>query len=160
MRPVQTGSYEVTTEPAPGARRRPPGPADESSRRHEALHQLGSDRPGETSRLVFSQHQLLEICALFGTLIADLDGVYDPSQYNDRLLLGLNRPASCSTSCSTYPSLPMATVPCPSVCGWSARLLPRPHPCRRQRYPTCWSVKGRPKAVRQPAALTRSATSA
>lgn len=34
-------------------------------------------------------HQLLEICALFGTLIADLDGVYDPSQYNDRLLLGL-----------------------------------------------------------------------
>ena len=34
-------------------------------------------------------HQLLEICALFGTLIADLDGVYDPSNYNDRLLLGL-----------------------------------------------------------------------
>ena len=34
-------------------------------------------------------HQLLEICALFGTLIADLDGMYDPSQYNDRLLLGL-----------------------------------------------------------------------
>ncbi|HKH35599.1 MAG TPA: recombinase family protein [Rubrobacter sp.] len=34
-------------------------------------------------------HQLLEICALFGTLIADLDGVYDASQYNDRLLLGL-----------------------------------------------------------------------
>jgi hypothetical protein len=34
-------------------------------------------------------HQLLEICALFRTLIADLDGVYDPSQYNDRLLLGL-----------------------------------------------------------------------
>ena len=34
-------------------------------------------------------HQLLEICALCGTLIADLDGIYDPSQYNDRLLLGL-----------------------------------------------------------------------
>jgi DNA invertase Pin-like site-specific DNA recombinase len=33
-------------------------------------------------------HQLLEICALFGTLIADLDGIYDPGQYNDRLLLG------------------------------------------------------------------------
>jgi len=31
-------------------------------------------------------HQLLEICALFGTLIADLDGIYDPSQYNDRFL--------------------------------------------------------------------------
>jgi DNA invertase Pin-like site-specific DNA recombinase len=39
----------------------------------------------EMSRLAHSSkdwHQLLEICALFGTLIADLDGVYDPSQYN------------------------------------------------------------------------------
>jgi DNA invertase Pin-like site-specific DNA recombinase len=34
-------------------------------------------------------HQLLEICALFGTLIADSDGIYDPAQYTDRLLLGL-----------------------------------------------------------------------
>jgi DNA invertase Pin-like site-specific DNA recombinase len=34
-------------------------------------------------------HQLLEICALFSTLIADADGIYDASQYNDRLLLGL-----------------------------------------------------------------------
>jgi DNA invertase Pin-like site-specific DNA recombinase len=34
-------------------------------------------------------YQLLEICGLFGTLIADLDGLYDPSDYNDRLLLGL-----------------------------------------------------------------------
>lgn len=34
-------------------------------------------------------HQLLEICAMFRTLISDLDGIYDPSDYNDRLLLGL-----------------------------------------------------------------------
>ena len=34
-------------------------------------------------------YQLLEICALFDTLIADADGVYDPANYNDRLLLGL-----------------------------------------------------------------------
>src|SRR6202030_51520 len=34
-------------------------------------------------------HQLLEICALFDTLIADSDGVYDAANYNDRLLLGL-----------------------------------------------------------------------
>lgn len=34
-------------------------------------------------------HQLLETCGVFGTLIADLDGIYDPSEYNDRLLLGL-----------------------------------------------------------------------
>jgi DNA invertase Pin-like site-specific DNA recombinase len=46
----------------------------------------------EMSRLTRSNadwHRLLEVCALFGTLIADLDGIYDPAQYNDRLLLGL-----------------------------------------------------------------------
>lgn len=46
----------------------------------------------EMSRLARSckdWHQLLEVCALFGTLIADLDGIYDPAHYNDRLLLGL-----------------------------------------------------------------------
>ena len=34
-------------------------------------------------------HQLLELCALFRTLLADADGLYDPTDYNDRLLLGL-----------------------------------------------------------------------
>ena len=34
-------------------------------------------------------YQLLELCAIFGTLICDLDGLYDPATYNDRLLLGL-----------------------------------------------------------------------
>jgi excisionase family DNA binding protein len=46
----------------------------------------------EVSRLARScrdWYQLLEICALAGTLIADSDGVYDPMLYNDRLLLGL-----------------------------------------------------------------------
>jgi DNA invertase Pin-like site-specific DNA recombinase len=46
----------------------------------------------EMSRLARSSkdwHQLLELCALFGALIADLDGVYNPAEYNDRLLLGL-----------------------------------------------------------------------
>lgn len=46
----------------------------------------------EMSRLARSNkdwHQLLELCALFHTLIADLDGMYDPALYNDRLLLGL-----------------------------------------------------------------------
>ena len=31
-------------------------------------------------------HQRLETCALFGTLIADLDGIYAPNQSTDRLL--------------------------------------------------------------------------
>jgi DNA invertase Pin-like site-specific DNA recombinase len=34
-------------------------------------------------------HRLLEICALTHTLILDEDGLYNPGQYNDRLLLGL-----------------------------------------------------------------------
>jgi DNA invertase Pin-like site-specific DNA recombinase len=34
-------------------------------------------------------HQLLELCALAGALLADPDGVYDPAEHNDRLLLGL-----------------------------------------------------------------------
>lgn len=34
-------------------------------------------------------HRLLELCALSGTLILDEDGLYDPADFNDRLLLGL-----------------------------------------------------------------------
>lgn len=34
-------------------------------------------------------HRLLEICALSNTLILDEDGIYDPSHFNSRLLLGL-----------------------------------------------------------------------
>lgn len=34
-------------------------------------------------------YRLLDMCALSHTLIADNDGLYDPRQYNDRLLLGL-----------------------------------------------------------------------
>jgi DNA invertase Pin-like site-specific DNA recombinase len=59
--------------------------------------EVGLDHVGlilgiEMSRLARScrdWYQLLEVCAIFGTLIADLDGVYDPANYNDRLLLGL-----------------------------------------------------------------------
>jgi DNA invertase Pin-like site-specific DNA recombinase len=46
----------------------------------------------EMSRLARSGadwYQLLELCALSGALLADADGVYDPVDYNDRLLLGL-----------------------------------------------------------------------
>jgi hypothetical protein len=34
-------------------------------------------------------HRLLEICALADTLICDEDGLYDPTDFNDRLLLGM-----------------------------------------------------------------------
>ena len=46
----------------------------------------------EMSRLARSGadwYQLLELCALAGALLADADGVYDPVEFNDRLLLGL-----------------------------------------------------------------------
>ncbi len=46
----------------------------------------------EVSRLARSSadwHQLLDLCALTGTLIADADGIYSPGEFNDRLLLGL-----------------------------------------------------------------------
>lgn len=46
----------------------------------------------EVSRLARNNtdwHRLLEICALTDTLILDEDGIYDPSHFNDRLLLGL-----------------------------------------------------------------------
>jgi DNA invertase Pin-like site-specific DNA recombinase len=34
-------------------------------------------------------YQLLEVCSIFGTLIADGERLYDPRLYHDRLLLGL-----------------------------------------------------------------------
>lgn len=46
----------------------------------------------EVSRLARNSadwHRLLEICALTETLILDEDGLYDPQQFNDRLVLGL-----------------------------------------------------------------------
>ena len=34
-------------------------------------------------------HHLLELCAVFDSLLGDADGVYNPREHNDRLLLGL-----------------------------------------------------------------------
>jgi len=61
------------------------------------LTEVSSDRVGlilglEMSRLARSckdWHALLELCSIYRTLLADADGLYDPAQYNDRLLLGL-----------------------------------------------------------------------
>ncbi len=46
----------------------------------------------EASRLARNNrdwHHLIDLCAITETLIIDEDGVYDPRQLNDRLLLGL-----------------------------------------------------------------------
>ena len=57
-----------------------------------ALGEVGAVFGLEVSRLARScadWYRLLEIVALAKALIVDEDGVYDPTQYNDRLLLGL-----------------------------------------------------------------------
>ena len=59
--------------------------------------EVGMGRAGivlglEASRLARNNldwHSLLQICGLTHTLIFDEDGIYDPSEFNDRLLLGL-----------------------------------------------------------------------
>ena len=59
--------------------------------------EVGMGRAGivlglEVSRLARNStdwHRLLEICALTDTLILDEDGMYNPGDFNDRLLLGL-----------------------------------------------------------------------
>ena len=71
--------------------------ADGRSGFQRLLAEVSMDHVGvvmglEMSRLARSckdWHHLLEVCAVFGTLLADQDGVYDPNDPNDRLLLGL-----------------------------------------------------------------------
>ena len=61
------------------------------------VSEVGLGRAGivmglEVSRLARRSsdwHRLVEICALSGTLILDEDGLYEPREFNDRLLLGL-----------------------------------------------------------------------
>lgn len=63
----------------------------------QLMSAIGLDQVGiilvlEVSRLARScsdWYRVLEIAALSGTLIGDEDGVYDPRDHNDRLLLGL-----------------------------------------------------------------------
>jgi DNA invertase Pin-like site-specific DNA recombinase/predicted DNA-binding transcriptional regulator AlpA len=57
-----------------------------------ALGRVGLVMGLEASRLARSNsdwYQLLDLCGMTGTLIADGDGIYDPSAYSDRLVLGL-----------------------------------------------------------------------
>jgi DNA invertase Pin-like site-specific DNA recombinase len=83
--------------------------ADRTGFQH-LVSEVGMGRAGiviglEVSRLARNcsdWHRLLEICALTNTLILDEDGIYSPDHFNDRLLLGLNRPETQSTSYSTF----------------------------------------------------------
>ena len=73
--------------------------ADASARTgfKELVAEVGLGRVGivlglEVSRLARNNadwYQLLDLCAVTDTLIADADGVYHPGDFNDRLVLGL-----------------------------------------------------------------------
>ena len=57
------------------------------------LGQVGLVLSFDASRLARNNsdwYRLIELCSLFGTLIADGEHVYDPLLYHDRLLLGLS----------------------------------------------------------------------
>src|SRR5213593_4947154 len=67
----------------------------------------------EVSRLARSSsdwHRLLEICALTDTLILDEDGIYDPSHFDDRLLLGLKGTMSEAELHVPYPLLILQVI--------------------------------------------------
>jgi DNA invertase Pin-like site-specific DNA recombinase len=58
-----------------------------------ALGRAGLVMSLDASRLARNNsdwHRLIELCALFGTLIADGERIYDPHIYADRMLLGLS----------------------------------------------------------------------
>jgi len=57
-----------------------------------SMNKVGAVFALEASRLSRSStdwHRLLELCSLTDTLIIDEDGCYDPTDFNDQLLLGL-----------------------------------------------------------------------
>ena len=57
-----------------------------------ALGRVGIVLGLEVARLARNNadwYRLLDLCGLTGTVLADEDGIYDPSAFNDRLLLGL-----------------------------------------------------------------------
>ena len=57
-----------------------------------AMGQVGAIFSLEASRLARSNkdwHRLLEFCAITRTLVIDEDGCYDPSEFNDSLVLGM-----------------------------------------------------------------------
>ena len=89
----------------------------------------GRDRPGDgVSRLARNNadwYQLLDLCALTDTLIADADGVYHPGDFNDRLVLGLKGTMSealCrypdKLSYADFPVMPTRRLECSAARGY------------------------------------------
>jgi hypothetical protein len=90
------------------------------------LGHVGAVAAREVSRFARNSREwqkLVEVCRVVDTLLIDQEMVYTPRQSNDRLLLGLNRPETQSTSYSTF----CRTTILGSVAqfGTGARLSPR-----------------------------------
>jgi hypothetical protein len=69
------------------------------------LGQVGAVAAREVSRFARNSRdwqRLVEVCRVVDTLLVDQEMIYTPRQSNDRLLLGLNRPETQSTSLSTF----------------------------------------------------------
>ncbi|MBV9038329.1 MAG: recombinase family protein [Acidobacteriaceae bacterium] len=69
------------------------------------LGQVGAVAAREVSRFARNSREwqrLVEVCRVVDTLLIDQEMIYTPRQSNDRLLLGLNRPDTQSTSYSTF----------------------------------------------------------
>lgn len=72
--------------------------SDQRAGFQQLIAELGLARVGlvlslDASRLARNNsdwHRLIELCALFGALLADSEQLYDPRWYHDRLLLGLS----------------------------------------------------------------------
>jgi hypothetical protein len=45
---------------------------------------------------------LLELCAVFDSLLGDADGIYNPREHNDRLLLGRTASGSIADCGANY----------------------------------------------------------
>ena len=69
-------------------------------------------------------YQLLEVCSIFGTLIADGERLYDPRLYHDRLLLGLTgmlarlNCISSSSACRPEPDTKLNEANYARGCRW------------------------------------------
>ena len=95
---------------------------------------IEASRPARNGR---DWHYPIELCGMVKAVVIDPDGVYDPNLTNDRLLLGLNRPDTQSTSYSISFEVDESRV---FFDFDPQRGLLLASPSRRQTYPTCWLV--------------------
>jgi hypothetical protein len=89
--------------------------------------QVGAVAAREVSRFARNSREwqhLVEVCRVVDTVLIDLEAVYCPRLSNDRLLLGLNRPDSNSTSySSSRRSANSVEIPPRVIAAFRPRLL-------------------------------------